>query len=112
MRRLLKLSLQKPELAAALLLLILIMLFQIKSNGVFISIANMRGVVVLLPKGIDMCLHLFFTTDRKGITQMAATQHAILRGGRVYDGAIGRQSGYRIHHNTENRNAVGVSVVV
>lgn len=50
MRRLIKLSLQKPELAAALLLLVLVILFQIKSNGVFIGVANMRGVFGLLPE--------------------------------------------------------------
>jgi hypothetical protein len=35
MRRLLKLALQKPELAATLLLMLLVLFFQIKSDSVF-----------------------------------------------------------------------------
>ena len=50
MRRRLKLSLQKPELSAGLLLLLLMIFFQIKSNGVFIGTDNMRGVFGLLPE--------------------------------------------------------------
>ncbi|ODT30040.1 MAG: ABC transporter permease [Kaistia sp. SCN 65-12] len=50
MRRLIKISLQKPELAAALLLLCLVIAFQVMSEGVFLSVANMRGVLGLLPE--------------------------------------------------------------
>lgn len=50
MRRLFKLSLQKPELASAILLLFLIVLFQIRSDGVFLSINNIRGILGLLPE--------------------------------------------------------------
>lgn len=50
MRRLLKTFLQKPELAAALLLVLLVALFQWQSNGVFLSQANLRGVLGLLPE--------------------------------------------------------------
>ncbi len=50
MRRLIKISLQKPELAAALLLLCLVIAFQAMSDGVFLSVANMRGVLGLLPE--------------------------------------------------------------
>jgi simple sugar transport system permease protein len=50
MRRLIKLSLQKPELASAMLLLLLILLFQIRSDGVFLSVNNIRGVLGLLPE--------------------------------------------------------------
>lgn len=50
MKRLLKLSLQKPELAALLLLVILIGIFQITSNGFFLSYANMRGLLGFLPE--------------------------------------------------------------
>lgn len=50
MKRLLKLSLQKPELAALLLLLILVGVFQITSNGFFLSYANMRGLLGFLPE--------------------------------------------------------------
>ncbi|WP_018181396.1 ABC transporter permease [Kaistia granuli] len=50
MRRLIKISLQKPELAAALLLLCLIIFFQVMSQGVFLSLANMRGVFGLMPE--------------------------------------------------------------
>lgn len=50
MKRLLKLSLQKPELAALLLLVILIGIFQVTSNGFFLSYANMRGLLGFLPE--------------------------------------------------------------
>ena len=50
MRRLLKLALQKPELAAALLLALLVVLFQATSNGYFLSYANMRGLLGFLPE--------------------------------------------------------------
>ena len=43
---------------------------------------------------------------------MAAAQYTILRGSRRRDGAVGRQSGNGVHHNTENRDAVGIAVVV
>ncbi len=50
MRRLIKLSLQKPELASAMLLLLLVLLFHIRSDGVFLSVNNIRGVLGLLPE--------------------------------------------------------------
>ncbi len=50
MRRLVKLALQKPELASAMLLLLLVVLFQIRSEGVFLSVNNIRGVLGLLPE--------------------------------------------------------------
>jgi simple sugar transport system permease protein len=50
MRRLFKLSLQKPELASTILLLLLIILFQIRSDGVFLSVNNLRGILGLLPE--------------------------------------------------------------
>lgn len=50
MKRLLKLSLQKPELAALLLLLILVGVFHVTSNGFFLSYANMRGLLGFLPE--------------------------------------------------------------
>ncbi|MEM1287585.1 MAG: ABC transporter permease [Pseudomonadota bacterium] len=50
MKRLLKLSLQKPELAALLLLVILIAVFHVTSNGFFLSYANMRGLLGFLPE--------------------------------------------------------------
>lgn len=50
MKRLLKLSLQKPELAALLLLIILIGVFQFTSNSFFLSYANMRGLLGFLPE--------------------------------------------------------------
>lgn len=50
MKRLLKLSLQKPELAALLLLVILIGIFQVTSNSFFLSYANMRGLLGFLPE--------------------------------------------------------------
>ncbi|NHB77608.1 ABC transporter permease [Rhodobacter calidifons] len=50
MRLLVKTFLQKPELAAVLLLVLLIVLFQVLSNGIFLSAANLRGVLGLLPE--------------------------------------------------------------
>jgi len=50
MRRSLKLALQKPELAATLLLILLVILFQIRSNGVFLGYDNLRGILGFLPE--------------------------------------------------------------
>ena len=50
MRRLFKLSLQKPELASTILLLLLVILFQIRSDYVFLSVNNLRGILGLLPE--------------------------------------------------------------
>ena len=50
MRRLFKLALQKPELASTLLLLVLVLLFQIRSDAVFLSVNNLRGILGLLPE--------------------------------------------------------------
>lgn len=50
MRRLLKISLQKPELAATLLLVVLVLVFEYMSNGFFLSTANMRGFLGLMPE--------------------------------------------------------------
>jgi simple sugar transport system permease protein len=50
MRRLLKLSLQKPEMAASLLLLLLVIFFQVRSNWIFLSYDNLRGMLGFLPE--------------------------------------------------------------
>jgi simple sugar transport system permease protein len=50
MRRLLKLALQKPELAATLLLMLLVLFFQIKSDSVFLTYDNLRGMLGYLPE--------------------------------------------------------------
>ena len=50
MRRLLKLALQKPELAATLLLLLLVLFFQIKSDSIFLTYDNLRGMLGFLPE--------------------------------------------------------------
>lgn len=50
MRRFLKFSLEKPEIAAVLLLVALVVLFQALSGGVFLNGNNMRGVLGLLPE--------------------------------------------------------------
>jgi simple sugar transport system permease protein len=50
MKRLIKTSLQKPELAAGLLLLCLVVFFQIMSDGVLLGKANLQGVLGLLPE--------------------------------------------------------------
>lgn len=50
MRRFLKFSLEKPEIAAVLLLVALVVLFQALSGGFFLNGNNMRGVLGLLPE--------------------------------------------------------------
>jgi len=50
MRRLLKIYLEKPELAGVVLLVLLTILFEFRSNGVFPSSENLRGVLGLLPE--------------------------------------------------------------
>ena len=50
MRRLFKLALQKPELASTLLLLLLVMVFQFRSDYMFLSTNNIRGILGLLPE--------------------------------------------------------------
>lgn len=50
MQRLIKLALQKPELAASLLLLMLIVVFQFASGGFFLNGQNIRGVLGFLPE--------------------------------------------------------------
>ena len=43
---------------------------------------------------------------------MSASPDSVLGGSRRGDGAIGRQLRNGIHHNTENRDAVGIAVKV
>ena len=50
MKRLLKLSMEKPELAALVLLILMMAVFQVKSNGVFLNYDNLRGMLGLLPE--------------------------------------------------------------
>ncbi len=50
MKRLLKIYLEKPELAGAVLLALLIVLFEIASGGSFLSYENVRGILGLLPE--------------------------------------------------------------
>jgi simple sugar transport system permease protein len=50
MKRFLKVYFDKPELAGIILLVVLIVVFQLRSNGVFLSFENMRGVLGLLPE--------------------------------------------------------------
>jgi simple sugar transport system permease protein len=50
MRRLVKLALEKPELAGLILLLVLVALFQVRSDGVFLGRENLRGILGLLPE--------------------------------------------------------------
>jgi simple sugar transport system permease protein len=50
MKRLLKIYLEKPELAGAVLLVLLIILFEIASGGTFLSYENVRGILGLLPE--------------------------------------------------------------
>ena len=50
MKRLLKVYLDKPELAGIVLLILLIAIFQVTSHGFLLSYDNLRGVLGLLPE--------------------------------------------------------------
>ena len=50
MKRLLKIYLQKPELAGAMLLVLLVIVFQQQSDGIFLGAQNLRGVLGILPE--------------------------------------------------------------
>jgi len=50
MKRLLKIYLEKPELAGIVFLVVLIAIFQCNSNGIFLNLQNMQGVLGLLPE--------------------------------------------------------------
>lgn len=49
-KRLFKTYLEKPELAGLILLLLLIIVFQIRSHGVFLNQDNLRGILGILPE--------------------------------------------------------------
>lgn len=50
MKRLLKIYMAKPELAGAILLLVLVVFFQLRSNGAFLSLGNIQGMLSILPE--------------------------------------------------------------
>lgn len=50
MRRLLKFYMEKPELAAMVLLVMLGAIFQVRSGGTFLSRENVRGILGLIPE--------------------------------------------------------------
>ncbi|MEP3276574.1 MAG: ABC transporter permease [Stappiaceae bacterium] len=50
MKRLIKIYMEKPELAALVLLVLLTVLFQIQSDGIFLSANNLRGILGILPE--------------------------------------------------------------
>ncbi len=50
MKRLLKVYMEKPELAALVLLLVLVLVFENRSGGVFLSADNVRGILGLIPE--------------------------------------------------------------
>jgi simple sugar transport system permease protein len=49
-RNLFRIYLEKPELAGIALLLVLIAVFEVRSDGVFLSADNVRGILGLLPE--------------------------------------------------------------
>jgi simple sugar transport system permease protein len=49
-RRLFRIYLEKPELAGVALLALLTLVFEVRSNGVFLSLENLRGILGLLPE--------------------------------------------------------------
>lgn len=50
MKRMLKIYLEKPELAGFVLLVILSVVFDLRSNGIFLGLENLRGILGLLPE--------------------------------------------------------------
>jgi simple sugar transport system permease protein len=50
MKRALKIYLEKPDLAGILLLIVLTAFFEVRSNGIFLSYQNIRGVLGLVPE--------------------------------------------------------------
>ncbi len=50
MKRLLKIYMEKPELAALVLLVLLVLVFQLRSDGIFLSANNLRGILGILPE--------------------------------------------------------------
>ena len=50
MKRLFKTYLEKPELSGLILLVLLVIVFQIRSNGVFLNQDNLRGMLGILPE--------------------------------------------------------------
>ena len=50
MKRFLKVYLDKPELAALVLLVFLVVVFEIRSDGVFLNANNLRGLFGILPE--------------------------------------------------------------
>lgn len=49
-KRLLKIYMEKPELAALVLLVLLIAVFQVQSDGIFLNANNLRGILGILPE--------------------------------------------------------------
>ena len=50
MKRLLKVHLEKPELAGFVLLIFLLIVFQIRSDGIFLGAQNLRGILGIVPE--------------------------------------------------------------
>jgi len=50
MKRFLKIYMEKPELAALVMLVLLVTVFQIRSDGIFLSLTNLRGILGILPE--------------------------------------------------------------
>ncbi|CAN7657475.1 ABC transporter permease [Mesorhizobium sp. LjRoot246] len=50
MKRLFKTYLEKPELAGLILLVLLVVIFEIRSDGVFLNQDNLRGMLGILPE--------------------------------------------------------------
>jgi simple sugar transport system permease protein len=50
MKRLLKIYMERPELAGLALLIVLTVFFQVKSGGIFLNPANLQGMLGILPE--------------------------------------------------------------
>ena len=70
MKRLLKIYMEKPELAAIVFLVVLTLVFQLRSNGVFLNVQNLQGMLGLLP---EVALVKAHRADKSGNLQFRYT---------------------------------------
>ena len=58
MKRLLKIYMERPELVALVVLVVMVVYFTIQSKGLFVSYQNLRGIMSLFPELAIMALGL------------------------------------------------------
>ena len=95
MKRLLKIYMEKPELAALVLLVMLIAVFQLRSDGIFLTTGNLRGILGILP---EIGLMVIGVTIRLRFRFDAHVHGGVTGGGHtVFSGLLRRNGGLRRH---------------